>query len=75
MRRLHRLIHDATFLRKFHGWSTVAWFVAAFPICIWLNQSIPFLVWISVYAIVISHAEGWQTAIEMLKNQKKDERE
>lgn len=62
--KLIELFHSAKFLRKFHGWSFVIWFIAAFPICIFLNQSIPFLVWISVYAIVVSHLEGWQTAVD-----------
>ncbi len=57
-----RWIQRPEVLAPFHGWSAMAWFIAAFPICIWLNQSVPFLVFISVYAIVVSHWEGWQTA-------------
>ena len=56
-------------LAPFHGWSAVGWFIAAFPICIWLNQSVPFLVFISVYAIVVSHWDAWHTATEAKKNQ------
>ncbi len=68
-KKVYELLHSPDFLRKFHGWSTIGWFVAAFPICIWLNQSVPFLVFISVYAIVVSHWEGWQSASQMKKEE------
>jgi len=68
-------LDDSTFLQKFHGWFTVIWFVAAFPVCIWLNQSVPFLVFISVYAIVISHWSAWQAARIEVKDDAKEEAE
>lgn len=68
-RKVRGLFQSPGFLRPFHGWSTLIWFVAAFPLCIWLNQSVPFLVFISVYAIVVSHWEGWQSATEMEKSE------
>ena len=49
-------------MRVLHGWLTVLWFVAAFPICIYLNDSLPFLVFISVYAVVTGHWSSWQAA-------------
>lgn len=66
-KRVRTKIQDPAFLQPFHGWSALAWFVAAFPVCIFLNQSLPFVVFISVYAIVVSHWEGWQSAGEMTK--------
>ena len=52
---------DMGFNKKMHGFLTVFWFVAAFPISIWLNSSIAFLVFISVYAIVGFHWNIWFT--------------
>lgn len=53
---------NPVFMRKFNGWATVLWFLAAFPICIWLSNSVPFLVFISVYAVVTGHLSSWQAA-------------
>lgn len=55
---------------KFHKWATIVWFIIAFPTCIFLANSIPFLVFISVYAVVASHWAAWQatkTEIEQKK--------
>jgi hypothetical protein len=49
-------------MQKFNGWATVIWFVAAFPICIFLSSSVPFLVFVSVYAVVTGHLSSWQAA-------------
>jgi len=53
---------DPTTMRQLHGWLTVLWFVAAIPICIYLYDSVPFLVFISVYAVVTGHWSSWQAA-------------
>src|SRR3954467_11841559 len=53
---------DAQTMRVLHGWLTVLWFVAAIPICIYLYDSVPFLVFISVYAVVTGHWSSWQGA-------------
>jgi hypothetical protein len=70
-RKIFDLFHDPKFLTKFHGWSTIAWFLLAFPICIWLSESIPLLVFISVYALVTSHWSAWQ-ASRVEENQSKE---
>jgi hypothetical protein len=49
-------------MRLLHGWLTVVWFLAAIPICIYLYDSVPFLVFISVYAVVTGHWSSWQAA-------------
>jgi len=60
-----RFQNDMAFNKKMHGWLAVGWFVAAFPICIWLNTSLPLLVFISVYAVVGFHWNIWfNTKIE-----------
>lgn len=48
--------------RKINGWLTIIWFVAAIPICLFLSQSVPFLVFISVYAVVTGHLSTWQAS-------------
>lgn len=53
---------DPVFIRAFHKWATIIWFVLAFPICIFLSQSIPFIVFISVYAVVVSHWAAYQAS-------------
>jgi hypothetical protein len=53
---------DPQTMRMLHGWLTVAWFVAAIPICVYLYDSVPFLVFISVYAVVTGHWSSWQAA-------------
>lgn len=60
-------------MRKVNGWATVIWFILAFPICIWLSESVPFLVFISVYAVVTGHLSSWQAArTEVLQQQQMD---
>src|SRR3954471_20261291 len=56
---LRRLTEDAKFVRKLNGWLAIIWFFLAFPICVFLNSSIPVLVFISVYAIFVSHWAGY----------------
>lgn len=58
-------------MRKFHGWAAVVWFVAAFPIMIWLASSVPFLVFISVYAVVVGHWSSNQAAAAEIKSDPK----
>lgn len=56
------LLSDPDFMRKANGWLTIFWFVLAFPICIFLSGSLPFIVFISVYAVVTGHWAAWQSA-------------
>jgi hypothetical protein len=54
--------NDPVFMRQLNGWLAVIWFIAAFPICIFLSTSVPFLVFISVYAVVTGHWSTWQAS-------------
>jgi hypothetical protein len=60
--RITDRLGDPVWMRRFHGWATLLWFVAAVPICLILANSLAFVVWISVYAIVIGHFSAWQAA-------------
>lgn len=53
---------DPVFMRKVNGWLAVIWLIAAVPICIFLSSSVPFLVFVSVYAVVTGHWSSWQAA-------------
>lgn len=75
----HKLLgwlDDPTLLRKFNGWSTIIWFLLAIPICIFLSDSVPFIVFISVYAVVTGHLSSWQAArVEEKQKKQEDEEE
>lgn len=71
--RLPKWVEDPVKFRKVNGWLTVIWFIAAFPICIFLFSSIPFLVFISVYAVVTGHLATWQAArVEVRQEEESD---
>lgn len=53
---------DARHMRILHGYLTIIWFLAAFPIMFFWSQNITFLVFISVYAVVTGHWSSWQAA-------------
>lgn len=48
--------------RRLHFWLTIVWFVAAFPIMLIrpLRESIPLLVFVSVYANSAGHYAAYQ---------------
>lgn len=47
---------DPRYMRKLHGYLTLIWFVAAFPIMVFWHDNVPFLVFVSVYAVVTGQA-------------------
>ena len=53
---------DPTFMRRLHGWLTLIWFVAAFPIMYFWSENLKFLVFVSVYAVVTGHWSSWQAS-------------
>lgn len=58
--KFYSRLADPRFAQAAHGWFTVFWFVAAFPICFLLSNSVAFLVFVSVYAVVTGHWAAWQ---------------
>jgi hypothetical protein len=52
----------ATRLRHIHAALTVTWLIIAIPAVLWWRNSVPFLVFVSVYANVASHWSAWQAA-------------
>lgn len=63
-------------MQKVHGWAAVVWLGASIPICLFLSSSVPFLVFISVYAVVTGHWSTWQAArVEVKQQEDADVRE
>jgi uncharacterized protein involved in cysteine biosynthesis len=54
--------HDPTLMVRLHGWLTLIWLVAAPFIMVFLADSVQFIVFISVYAVVTGHWSSWQAA-------------
>lgn len=68
--------NDPALMQRVNGWLTITWFILAVPICLFLANSVPFLVFISVYAVVTGHWSAWQAArTEVLQQAEKDKRE
>lgn len=55
-------ITDAEFMMKFHAILTVFFLILTFPSAFWWSESVPFLVALSVWALIASHLAGFQAA-------------
>lgn len=53
---------DPRAMVKIHLWLTLLWLAASVPIVAFLSNSVPFLVFVSVYAVVTGHWSSWQAA-------------
>lgn len=62
LKKIIKALDDPKTAKKIHGRAGVIWLVASVPICIFLNSSVPFIVFVSVYAIVVGHWSGWDAA-------------
>lgn len=51
----------AKWLKSLHGWLTVVW-AAMIPVSVLtgLRNSVPYLVMLSVYALMVGHFSSWQ---------------
>lgn len=64
---------DPVWMKRIHGWLTVIWFIAAFPIMVFWYDNITFLVFVSVYAVVTGHWSSWQACkVEVKQDEAKD---
>lgn len=71
-----RRLDDAVFMRRAHGWLTIVWLVATPFIIFFLSDSIPFLVFVSVYAVVTGHWSSWQASrVEVKQDEVKTEKD
>ncbi len=58
--RVQDTLADPGAMRRVHGWATVFWVVMAPPSMVLWKDSIPYLVGLSVYAVVTGHWASWQ---------------
>jgi hypothetical protein len=57
-------------MQHLHGWLTIIWFLAAFPIMLYWSENIKFLIFVSVYAVVVGHWSSYQAARGEVKQEK-----
>lgn len=62
MGKLREVLSDPKFWVKTHGSLIVVWILLAIPAVLWWLNSVPFLVFISVYAVIAGHGASWQAA-------------
>lgn len=48
--------------RRAHAALAAVWLLLTVPSLLWWSHSVPWLVWMSLYAIVASHLACWQAA-------------
>ena len=58
-RRLQDRLDDVDLLRRIHGWAVIVWLLLAIPSVLLWRNSVPYLVFVSVYALVVSHWSAW----------------
>lgn len=70
MKALSEKLQSPQFLKKFHGWATIFWIVMVFPSVLFLRSSVPYLVALSVYAIITGHWSSWQSSrVEVVQDE------
>lgn len=57
-----KILHSAVFWQRFHLVMLAVWVLLLPPSVLWWQQSIPYLVFMSWYAIAIGHASSWQAS-------------
>lgn len=60
--RVFALFGRPEVLRRFHGYATLLWILMIIPGVVSWRNSVPFLVFVSIYANVMGHWSSWQAA-------------
>lgn len=55
-------LFGARFFEYLHAAAVVVWLLLAIPTMLWWRSSVTWIVWMSLYAIVASHASAWQAS-------------
>jgi hypothetical protein len=63
----------ARLLRQLHLLSMVVWIILVYPTLAWWSQSIPWLSFMSIYAIIGTHFASWQSSRVEVKAEKHHE--
>ena len=63
---MKHLVETARQRRRIHLWLMLAWVVPGLPISYLLKESVPWLVFLSVYAIIVGHWSAYsaETPVE-----------
>lgn len=59
---VHQLLGGRHLDRRVHGTLTIVWFLLAIPAVLFWRHSVPFLVYVSVYANFVGHWSSYQAA-------------
>lgn len=62
----------AMWFKRFHAFMTVFWVAMIPPTIIWWKDSVSYLVFISLYTIIVDHVTAWQTSRLERQQEKKD---
>ncbi len=67
-------LHNPIFHRKFHAWAAIISLAFSPVAVVLLKDSVPYLVFISQYAVVVSHFSAWQASrVEVKQDEDRDE--
>jgi hypothetical protein len=50
-------------MRQFNFWAMVLWIMPGLPVSWYLKDSVPWVVFLSVYAIIATHNAGWRADV------------
>jgi hypothetical protein len=50
-------------MRRFNFWAMLLWIFPGVPISFILKDSVPWVVFLSVYAIIATHMAGWRADV------------
>jgi hypothetical protein len=50
-------------MRRFNFWAMILWCFPGIPISYYLKNSVPWVVFLSVYAIIATHMTGWRADV------------
>ena len=62
-----KTLQSPAFLRPFHGYATLFRLVMAVPSMLFWRNSVAYLVFLSVYAVVAGHWAAWQGVLTETK--------
>lgn len=72
--RVFSLFGRPAFLRNFHKWATVLWLIASVPLALVFGESVIFVSWLSLYAVVVGHWSSFQaSAVEVKQDEAMEE--
>lgn len=61
---IRRWLIEPEYTARLHIWSGSLWFLIGTPVTLlWLSNSVAFVAWMSLYAIVIGHWSSFQAAM------------